>query len=204
MSGIIYILTNAAMPGLVKLGMTDAASVEDRMRDLDNTSLPLPFECFYAAEVADPRRVEKALHEAFDDNRIRPSREFFRISPDKPKAIIQLLELRNVTPGHDVLTEPGDQTALNEERRRRSSFRFSLVGLMPGAQLDSVFDENIHCTVKDDRLVEFRGEEQSLSGAALIVSREKGYNWPTIAGPQYWKYNGKTLSEMRDESGSED
>jgi hypothetical protein len=192
------------MPGLVKLGMTGADSIEERMRSLDNTSLPLPFECFYAAEVEDATRVERAIHEAFGDSRIRPSREFFRISPDKPKAIIQLLELRNVTPGHDVLTEPGDQHALDEERRRRSNFRFSLVGLNSGAQLDSVFDENIHCTVKDDRRVIFRDEEKSLSAAALIVAHEKGYLWPTIAGPEYWKYNGKTLSEMREESDAED
>jgi T5orf172 domain len=202
-AGIVYILTNAAMPGLIKLGRTDAQSVEDRMRTLDNTSVPVPFECFYAAEVTDPARVERAIHEAFGDNRIRPSREFFRISPDKPKAIIQLLEIRNVTPGDDILTEPGDQDALNEERQRRSSFRFSLVGLSPGTQLDSVFDDDIHCTVKDDRRVVFRGEEQSLSAAALTIARDKGYNWPTIAGPQYWKHNGKTLSELRDELDSE-
>ena len=126
MAGIIYVLTNAAMPGLIKLGRTDAGSIEERMRTLDNTSVPLPFECFYAAEVSDTHKVEKAIHEAFGDSRIRPSREFFRLSPDKPKAIIQLLEIKNVTPGEDVLTEPGDQAALNEERRRRSNFQFSL------------------------------------------------------------------------------
>src|SRR5262249_36637453 len=120
--------------------------------------------------------------------------------PDKPRAIIKLLEVRNVTPGSDVLTEPGDQSALNEERQRRSNFRFSLVGIQPGTQLDSVFDDDIHCTVKDDRRVMFRGDEQSLSAAALIVAHEKGYNWPTIAGPVYWKHNGKTLAELREES----
>jgi hypothetical protein len=91
-AGIVYILTNIAMLGLLKLGITSAGSIEDRMRTLDNTSVPMPFECFYAAEVADPSRVERAIHEAFDDHRVRPSREFFRLSPDKPKAIIELLE----------------------------------------------------------------------------------------------------------------
>ena len=64
MPGIVYVLTNAAMPGLVKIGITEN-NVEDRIRGLDNTSVPVPFECFYAAQVAEPAKVERALHEAF-------------------------------------------------------------------------------------------------------------------------------------------
>jgi hypothetical protein len=96
--------------------------------------------------------------------------------PDKPKAIVELLALRDVTPVHDVVTEPGDQTALNEERSRRSHFHFGLVGLKSGTELRSVFDQRIRCTVTDDRHIEFCGEEQSLSGAALIVANEKGFS----------------------------
>jgi hypothetical protein len=62
MSGIVYVLINAAMPGLVKIGITET-NVEDRIRTLDNTSVPIPFECFYAAQVTDPLKVEKAIHE---------------------------------------------------------------------------------------------------------------------------------------------
>ena len=93
---------------------------------------------------------------------------------------------------------------LKEQQARRSNFRFSLVGIKPGAQLVSVFDESIRCTVKDDKRVEFRGVEQFLSAAALIVAHEKGHNWPAIAGPQYWEYNGKTLADMRDQNESEE
>ena len=52
MSGIVYILTNEAMEGLIKIGKTNT-SVEQRIKELDNTSLPLPFQCFYAGEVHD-------------------------------------------------------------------------------------------------------------------------------------------------------
>ncbi|MEJ2625916.1 MAG: GIY-YIG nuclease family protein [Pseudolabrys sp.] len=203
MSGIVYVLINGAMPGLIKIGLT-TGSIEDRIRGLDNTSGPLPFECFYAAEVADPIKVERAIHEAFGDHRIRKSREFFRISPDKPKAVIELLAVRNWTPGQEVIAEKEDQLALNEERKRRSNFRFSLVGLKPGDELQSVFDDEMTCTVKNDRWVIFRGEEQSLSSSALTVAHEKGLGWEAIAGPAYWKYDGKTLSELRDEASEDD
>jgi T5orf172 domain len=203
MPGIVYILTNQAMPGLVKIGITES-NVEDRIKGLDNTSVPIPFECFYAAQVSDAAKVERAIHEAFGDNRLRKSREFFRISPDKPKAIVELLCIKNVTPGQELIAEADDQEALNEERKRRSVFRFSQVGIKPGTELRSVFDDSITCTVKDDRWVMFRGVEESLSSSALQIAHEKGLGWVTIAGPQYWKHNGKTLSELRDEASQEE
>ena len=47
---IVYILTNEAMPGLIKIGYTDK-SIEERMKELSrHTGVPLPFSCFYAIE----------------------------------------------------------------------------------------------------------------------------------------------------------
>ena len=49
MTGIVYCLENPAMPDLVKIGITQ--DIEQRIRSLDNTSVPLPFVCFVAVEV---------------------------------------------------------------------------------------------------------------------------------------------------------
>jgi hypothetical protein len=200
MPEVVYVLTNEAMPGLVKIGIS-SGNVVDRVKQLFATGVPLPFECFYAAEVTDSAKIEKAIHEAFDDHRVHRSREFFRISPDKPKAIIELLALKNVTPGFEIFSEADDKNALLEEKKRKSNFRFSLVGIKPGQILHSVFDDSIICTVKNDRWVEFRGEEHSLSSSALDIANEKGLGWSAIAGPDYWKYDGKTLSKLREEVG---
>ena len=62
MPSVVYSLTNPAMPGLVKIGRTDGIGMESRLRQLDTTCVPLPFECFYAVEVEDAQKVEKALH----------------------------------------------------------------------------------------------------------------------------------------------
>ena len=203
MAEVVYILTNAAMPGLVKIGTT-GGDVAERIKQLDGTSVPLPFECFYAAEVADAAKVERAIHDAFDDHRVRKSCEFFKLSPDKPRAIIELLCIKNVTPGFELFTEADDKEALGQAKKRRAVFNFATVGIKPGTVLQSVFDDTITCTVKGERWVEFRGQEHSLSSAALEIAHEKGLGWSAIAGPDYWKYEGRTLSELREEKSTED
>lgn len=50
------------MPDLVKIGMTNRDNVDARMKELFNTSVPVPFECGYACKVVGLRceEVEKA------------------------------------------------------------------------------------------------------------------------------------------------
>ena len=100
MPNIVYVLTNRAMPGIVKIGMTDRDDVKLRMAELYSTGVPLPFECAAALEVADQQasRVEDALHAAFGPHRINASREFFRIDPDQAEALLEILPGRDVTP----------------------------------------------------------------------------------------------------------
>lgn len=80
---IVYVLTNPAMPGLVKIGKTTQEEVDLRMKQLYSTGVPVPFECVFACRVPDASVVEKALHHAFGQVRINPTREFFRIEPDR-------------------------------------------------------------------------------------------------------------------------
>ena len=64
MEGSVYVLTNPAMPNMVKIGKT-TRDVELRLADLYSTGVPLPFECEYAAKVKDVDKTEKAFHTAF-------------------------------------------------------------------------------------------------------------------------------------------
>ena len=83
MPNIIYVLTNEAMPGLVKIGLT-TDSVESRVSQLSSHSgVPLPFECYYAAEVGNASRIENILHQLFSESRVNPRREFFRLDAEK-------------------------------------------------------------------------------------------------------------------------
>ena len=44
--GIIYVLTNPAMNGLVKIGKTSRTSVDQRLQELYSTGVPVPFDAF--------------------------------------------------------------------------------------------------------------------------------------------------------------
>lgn len=50
---IVYVLTNSAMPGLVKIGKTTRNDLSSRMSELFSTGVPVPFDCVYACEVDD-------------------------------------------------------------------------------------------------------------------------------------------------------
>ena len=194
MQEIIYILTNEYMPGLVKVGYT-TTSVEQRMMELyrGNTSVPHPFHCFYAAVVNNAKSVEKKLHDAFGDHRVPSNREFFKISPHRVKAALDLVAIQEVTPGVDPEVTP----EMTEFISRRPPFRFSLAHIPSGAELHFVRDESIVCRVVDDRHVEFQGEITSLSAAAMNILSVAGWKSTQVQGPAYWLYNGETLEERR-------
>jgi hypothetical protein len=199
---IVYILTNPVMPGLVKIGCTDRP-IEERLRELASASgVPVPFECFLAVEVASSREIEAALHQAFADRRVNQKREFFTLSLDRPAAILQLFRKEpgaDVTPESDVAETEEEREALNQERVRRSNFNFSMVGLVPGAQLVSAFDEALTCTVIDERRVNFEGHIMSLSAAAKEAAHKTGRHWKAVQGPLFWLHHGKSLDALRDE-----
>ena len=191
MNEIVYVLINEAMPGYVKIGRT--TNLEQRIRSLDMTGVPLPFECFHACTVRDSLFVERQLHSTFADSRVRINREFFEISPDRAVAALKLAEIEDVTPKKDFVESDDDQDALNKARTRKSAFNFKMVEIPAGADLTFINNQAVVAKVIDNKTVLFNGEVMSLSGAAQKVL---DVDYPA-QGPIYWKYEGETLDERR-------
>ena len=125
MSNIVYVLTNPAMPGIVKIGMTGQAEVQTRMGELYSTGVPLPFDCVIAREIEgiDAGELERALHTAFDPHRINPSREFFQLEPEQVEVLLGVIPGKDVTPpateqSADLPTD--DKVASSEFKKRQS------------------------------------------------------------------------------------
>ena len=202
MSNIVYIFINQSMPDMVKIGITD--NVERRVKELSgSTGVPLPFECYYAVKVSeDAKKLEKKIHEGFDKQRVRREREFFYTSPENAKSILELLEImggENVTPKDDIVESQEEKQALDEARKLRTRFNFSMLDIKLGEILKFKKDNSIVCEVHDETQVKFRDKITSLSNSADIILKEMGYEWLSVQGPRWWVYEGKTLSELRNE-----
>lgn len=196
MGQIVYVLTNEAMPGLVKIGLT-TDSVESRITQLSaSTGVPLPFECYFAAEVDDASRVEGILQKLFSEHRVNPKREFFRIDPEKAVLAISIGNFREVTLGEPEL-EPEAREALERVKARRPDIRLSAIGVNPGAILTFSRDSSVTAIVVEDNKISLNGETLSLSRGALKVLHAMGYRTTAASGSDYWFFEGESLDERR-------
>ena len=201
-TGIVYVLSNVAMPGYIKIGYTSgnsAKDIEDRMSQLDSTGVPRSFDCEYAALVSNCSQVEKAIHTAFGDFRVRQNREFFEgVEPFRVKAILQLLAIEEVTPnGHREHKFESAFRDMESEQpiRRRESFTFAMVEVPRGATLEWGDEPEVKCQVANDSTgVVFDGEYYSLT--ELTSKLKKWKHTPTPV--RYWLYQGETLLQRRD------
>ena len=92
--GYVYILTNPSFrEDWVKIGKS-SRPVDVRSKELDNTAVPLPFEIFATMKTTKYNEVEKLVHKMIDgltNLRIRQSREFFNVPPQKALEIFRVI-----------------------------------------------------------------------------------------------------------------
>jgi hypothetical protein len=94
------------------------------MKNLHSTGVPLPFQCFYAARVANAFKVEQAIFEDFGDFRVSKAREFLQIAPHRVRAILQLLVVEEVTPCEEVVDGARELQEMVDVQARKKSGRF--------------------------------------------------------------------------------
>lgn len=76
--GYVYVLTNPAMPGVVKIGRT-RRDPRTRLRELSSaTGVPVPFRLAGAVRAKDADAAEREIHERLRRRRVSHRREFFR------------------------------------------------------------------------------------------------------------------------------
>lgn len=85
--GHVYILSNPAMPDMLKIGKT-TRTVEQRCAELYQTGVPVEFKVEASVLVPDCHEAERYMHQTFADNRVSVSREFFNVPLDKAKSAL--------------------------------------------------------------------------------------------------------------------
>lgn len=114
--GYVYVLSNISMPGIVKIGKSNAGG-HKRAHDLFVTGVPTKFRVEFEIYVYDPLHLEQAVHESLDKSRVGADREFFRCDPND--AIIAILN--EYASYHDHTVVNSDEFEAVEAARLLSS-----------------------------------------------------------------------------------
>ena len=200
MSLIVYVLTNPAMPDLIKIGKTTRDDLQARMKELYTTGVPLPFDCCIAVEIESQERgdkLEKALHVAFEPNRLNRSREFFTVKSSQVEALLKIWpDARDVTP--EIERDLDKDLSFQEKedvrkfKRRRPNLNFKTMRIPDGSELVSTNDDHEKATVIGEKKVSFRGEEMSLT-VATRMALKLDY---AVAPCGHWTFEGRNLSDI--------
>lgn len=200
--GILYVLTNERLPDLVKIGIVEkgstAADLQSRVTQISGaTGVPLPFEVHYAVRLRDPRSLENKLFRLFGEERVNPRREFFEVDPEKAVTAIGIGNHEELVTVETGAEDPAEQAALEKAKSRRPPINMMRLGLNAGEELTFTRDDTILATIVDGKQIHFEGQTMTLSAAAGLVLRRMGRNNTSVAGSQYWAYNGETLEALR-------
>lgn len=209
--GVIYILTNPSFPDYVKIGY--ATDIEKRLAQLNRSEcIPFAFRVYATYEVSAPLQ-DKELHAIIDrlnpelraidtfDGKTR-TKEFYAMSAEDAYALLESIaklsgtmdKLKRLTPnGHEILDEQMAAEVQEEVKERKSPFSFFKCGIPVGAEIVLIGHPDVVATVKDDRQIEYRGKEYSLSALAQEILQTP---YP-LQGPVHWAYQGKKLRDIR-------
>ena len=216
--GVIYILTNPSFPQYVKIGF--ANDMNRRLAELNRSEcVPFAFRVYATYEV-ESNLSDKRVHDIID--RLNPElraienfegkqrkREFYAMSKEDAFSILEAIAEINGREEHlhlHILSEEERQEEAEakeietEHTERLAPFSFDKVNLMPGDEIVFTCRNNEYsgkkCKVVTNKQVEFDGKKWSLSALATHLTNSKR----TVAGPCYFKYNGRWLNDIRDEN----
>jgi len=195
---IVYVLTNPAMPGIVKIGRTSHLDAKTRIEQLYTTGVPVPFDLEFACKVPNSDEVERALHLAFAPHRVNPRREFFRIEAGQAIAILKLLHVQDATAEVESQQTDLDQQSLDaavQLKKRRPNLNFEEMQIPLGAVLVCT-NGAATVVVTGPKKVLLDEAEVSLSAA---TRKALGLDYYVAPGP-YWNYEGRLLRDIYQET----
>jgi len=89
--GHVYVISNPAMPGSFKVGLTRRLDPEDRISELSGAAVPFKWNLHTLIRSEDAPALESELHRQLDDYRVNKNnkrKEHFRIELSELKSIL--------------------------------------------------------------------------------------------------------------------
>lgn len=191
----IYIMTNPAYEGYVKIGFTET-DVYKRAKELSSASgVMFDFEVYGYYET--PAKLgDKSLHKIIDglnpELRVNKRREFYKMSAKSAYEFLYSIAELSGTEDKMTLVDEDDEE-IPAKTKRRSPFSFKAAKIPYGSEIAFVGDNPVTAIVKDDRHITYNGETTSVSDLAQKLLDSK---WQ-VQGTLYFTYEGETLNDRR-------
>ena len=191
--GYIYIMTNPCLQDMVKIGYS--TDVEKRRKQLSTTALPFEYEVYATYETVG-NLEDKKLHELIDNLnphlRVAKDREFFSMTAEEAYRLLESIAIISGTRGK--IKKLSVASLITNIKNKRSCVNFAKCNIPIGAELIFAENPNVKAIVIDERRVEYNNEITFLS---TIAKNIKGYS---VSGYKCFTYNGKTISDIAEET----
>ena len=186
--GYIYIMTNQALRGMVKIGF--ATDVEVRRRQLSTTALPFDYEV-YAVYETTGNLEDKKLHKMIDQLnpklRVNKKREFFDMSPEDAYELLEAIATISGTKGKLSRTIP-------KKERETSIIR---------KEPEAMVEKAVELEILNDATLEPKNSNVVPDGEYYLTHKMKKWNdyicsatMKVVAG-KYIVQKGAVLSPIR-------
>lgn len=192
----IYIMTNPAYPGYVKIGAT-SRDVESRRSELSKqTGVMFDFEIYATYETRGDLQ-DKNFHRIIDKLnptlRANAKREFYKMEPEA--ALDLLMAIAEIADDTEKVTKWAEDSVENEGVKiRKAPFSFNSALIKAGSYITFTENEDIKVKVVDDRHIEYNGKKTSVSDLARRLLDLKH----AVQGTLYFTYEGETLNDRRE------
>jgi hypothetical protein len=114
LKGWVYIITNRAMPGIVKIGYS-TKDPKLRAMELEGTGTPHPYEVEFEVLVYNPSEIERRAHRIL--KHFREGKEWYRCSLDQAITVIQKVA------GNKIIKEFTTTNALADVNNQFNKFK---------------------------------------------------------------------------------
>lgn len=211
--GVIYILTNPAFPEYVKIGYAD--NLENRLRSLNNSSVPMQFRVYAVYEVEE-RLADKKVHELIDmlnpdlrkiDNfdGKEHKREFYVMSAEDAYLLFDCIakisgtakRLKRMKPNGREVLEEQEARAIAENAHRGPLKLITDCKIPKGDCIEFIQNPDIKARVNDDRTIEYDGMVMSITALADKIYSDRGEVRPNSAATTMFSYHGERLTDLR-------
>lgn len=222
--GVIYIITNSALPNHLKVGFTE--DIAQELKKLNKGNKQGVYSVYATYETNGMVTEKQIMRLIGAENKGNAqfgkgvAQDYVLMSPDEAYKSLNLVarmngmlaklkrepDMRVVTINTGVSDSDVMQVRTNKKgatqnkiktRTRKPNLRFSQYNIPIGSVLEYVKDRSKKVKVVGEHSVEYNGKEMSMSECAKRLLNSKS----GVQGTNYFSYNGKTISDIRAEMG---